>query len=540
MKRKQTMTERSRERRGESSSAAISPARRGFFSEQACLYVVVFWSGAILMALEITGSRVLAPYFGNSVYVWGSLISIFLLAISVGNYVGGLVADDYPLRTMLNAISAAVSLWIIGVALVGRGVCDWLVTAGAGEQTGPLLASSALFLPPSIGMGMISPFAIRLAARSVASVGKTSGTFYALSTFGSIAGTLVTTFGLIPMLGVSTILKGLGVTLLLVSVATFPFLGVKRSSMVSIVVVFLAAIMIIADEPARGQLAAGETTVAEVESPYHHITVVDNHRQDSRDLRFDKYVETSIRKSPPHVSLADYTNYFHLAFLVNPTIHRALFIGAGGAVGPRTFHRHDAEMLIDVVDIDPKVLALARSHFFLDDSPKIRTIAEDGRTFLRHTSDQYDCIILDAFTIGGRIPFHLVTREFFASCHDKMTPDGVLVMNINSAVEGPTSRIFHSVYRTLAAVFPAVDAFARDYQAWGSRQSVNILLVASKNPRRLAPQEWAKRADEYSSASHVTRDQVSGMIDDLVVPLPDMAAVPIFTDDYAPIETMRF
>jgi len=186
------------------------------------------------------------------------------------------------------------------------------------------------------------------------------------------------------------------------------------------------------------------------------------------------------------------------------------------------------------------VLALARSHFFLEESPNIRTFAEDGRTFLRTARDPYDCIILDAFTIGGRIPFHLVTEEFFRACYEKMASDGVLVMNINSAVDGPTSAIFHSVYRTLAAVFPAVDAFARDYRTWGNDQSVNVILVASKNPKPLTASEWAQRASAYATTSHVTRDMVIRMVGDLVAPLPDMSRAPIFTDDYAPIETMRF
>jgi spermidine synthase len=317
-------------------------------------------------------------------------------------------------------------------------------------------------------------------------------------------------------------------------------LGVRRSSVATIVVALVAAMLVVAGEGDRAQLSAGETSVVELDSPYHHISVVDNHRYDARDLRFDKYVETSIRKSPPHESLADYTNYFHLALVANSHVRRALFIGAGGAVGPRTFHAHDPQMEIDVVDIDPKVLALARSHFFLEESPRIRTIAEDGRTFLRNTREQYDCIVLDAFTIGGRIPFHLVTEEFFQLCHDKLAPGGVLVMNINSAVEGPTSAIFHSVYRTLAAVFPSVDAFARDYRTWGTRQSANIILVAAKNPKRLAAADWSRLAGEYSTTSHVTRDMLMRMVDDLVAPLPDMSAAPIFTDDYAPIETMRF
>ena len=166
--------------------------------------------------------------------------------------------------------------------------------------------------------------------------------------------------------------------------------------------------------------------------------------------------------SPPYPSL------FRLYGLLSPGVsgkpadRKNAFIGAGGGIGPRAFHMHDPEMAIDVVDIDPKVLELARTHFFLDDSPKIKTFAEDGRMFLRRVQSKYDCVILDAFCAGGRIPFHLVTREFLELCREKMTPDGVFVMNINSAIEGPLARIFHSMYRTIDAVFPNTYVFAMD------------------------------------------------------------------------------
>jgi spermidine synthase len=189
--------------------------------------------------------------------------------------------------------------------------------------------------------------------------------------------------------------------------------------------------------------------------------VIDN--AGSRQLRFDRYIESAIGKSPPYPSWLVYTYYFHLAFLAKPQMERALFIGAGGGIGPRAFHMQNPAMAIDVVDIDPKVLELARSHFFLDDSPKIKTFAEDGRMFVRRVRAKYDCVILDVFTAGGRIPFHLVTREFLQLCRDKMTADGVFVMNINSAVEGPLSGIFQSMVRTVGAVFPNTYVFAVEH-----------------------------------------------------------------------------
>jgi spermidine synthase len=280
--------------------------------------------------------------------------------------------------------------------------------------------------------------------------------------------------------------------------------------------------------------------VLEAETPYQHIAVIDNRFRPSREMRFDRYVESMIELRPPYRALADYTDYFHLALLLKPGIERSVFIGAGGAIGPRAFRMHNEQMEIDVVDIDPKVLQIAREHFFLEDDPKIRSIAQDGRMFLRTADQTYDCIVLDAFTIGGRIPFHLVTREFLELCRERMSEDGVFVMNINSALEGPHSPIFRSMHATLGAVFANCYVFVKDHSVVSREQSTNIVLVAAKDATRVSADEWLERADKHQSNSYVQRERLRYAVSDLIVDVPDTTKATLFTDDYAPIETMSF
>jgi spermidine synthase len=502
------------------------------------LKLLVFTAGGVLMGLEIAGSRVLAPHFGNSVFVWGSLISVFLIALSVGYYFGGRLADRHPSRVLLNAICLAVALAIVALALCGSTLCGDMAAWGLGERTGPLVASMVLFLPPSVGMGMVSPFAIRLAASSVSSVGKTSGMLYALSTAGSIVGTLVTTFVLIPLVGLSAVLKGLGLTLLVVSAVTFPFRRGRQTPVEAAALGITTILCLILPGSPPVALGDGEISVADFDTPYHHIAVVD--RDAWRELRFDRYVESTILLEPPYPSPESYTDYFHLAFLANSKLRRVVVIGAGGGVGPRAFHMHDPTMEIDVVDIDPKVIELAYTHFFLDHTPQIRTFAEDGRRFLRKAQGNYDAVILDAFTIGGRIPFHLVTREFLEICREKMTEDGLFVVNLNSALEGPLAGIFRSMYRTSSAVFPQTYVFAKDHRHWGRGRSMNVILVASKRQDPIPPEQWVRRAALHHSDSYVGRLRMQTMVQDLLHELPDLTGAPLFTDDYAPIETMPF
>ncbi len=535
--------------RDEQPRDAEPPEARPAFPQQLSLQLLVFTAGAVLMGLEIAGSRVLAPHFGNSVFVWGSLISVVLMALSLGYYLGGRVADRYPSRLLLNSICVAVALSIFGIAFVSKGISAWLVGSGFGEQSGPFAASIVLFLAPSVGMGMVSPFAVRLATRSVSSVGRSAGTLYALSTMGSIAGTLLTTFVLIPLFGLTVILKGLAVVLLLAAAVTMPFrepFWKRPEAIVGGILLVAVTIGCVLRTVPRTRLYPGDQVLLDVDTPYHHITVVDN--GDFRDLRFDRYVETTILTTPPYPA-ADYrggyiddfyTDYFHLAFLAKPDIERSLFIGAGGGVGPRTFHVHDPDMKIDVVDIDRKVLDIAHDYFHLERTPQIRTKDEDGRMFVRKAEEPYDCVVLDAFTIGGRIPPHLVTKEFFALCRNRMTEDGVFVMNINSAVDGSLARIFQSMYRTLESVFPHTYVFVKDYRRRGRKQSTNVILVATKQGKPLSPETWTARAERYRSESYVDRGRVQRMVADLLVDVPDVSQSPVFTDDYAPIETMPF
>jgi spermidine synthase len=528
-------------------AAANAPIGKALIPGALGLKLVVFISGAVLMGLEIVGSRLLAPYFGNSVFVWGSLISLFLIALSAGYWLGGRVADRHPSQALLNSILIAVSAWLFAIVAMVGPVCTEISNKPSfGERSAPFLAAAILFLLPSVGMGVVSPFAVRLATHTVAAVGKTSGTLYALSTFGSIAGTMLVTFVLIPSMGAGMILKSLAATLLAAAIVTFPFASRAAATALVAIAAVTAGGAAYALQPSRLNLGPGSELLLDVDTPYHHISVVDvvSPDGDRRELRFDKYIESAIAPNPPYEGVSGYTRYFHLAFLPQPKIKRALFIGAGGGVGPRSFHAHDPTMEIEVVDIDQKVLDIARSHFYLEDVPQIKTIAADGRQYIRSAgAGTYDAIILDAFSIGGRIPFHLVSKEFIALIRDRLAPGGVFVMNINSAQRGPKAQIFHSMYKTIESVFPeSTYAFSllRSTGMIAPTESTNVILVAVNRDSRFTSEEWQGMAADYSSASYVGPADIRQFLSDLVVTLPDMKGATMFTDDYAPIETMPF
>src|SRR5262245_50143125 len=196
----------------------MSTASEGVFDQRTSgwnLRGIVFVSGAVLMGLEMTGSRVLAIHFGSSIYVWGAIIGIFLGALSLGYYTGGIVADRKPTLYLLSLVLLVAGSWLLLVPFFANRVCLAVLSLNPGERLGPLIATILLFGGPSVLLGMVSPFAVRLAARTIESMGNVSGRLYALSTFGSIVGTLLTAFWLIPAVGARTLLQLLGLSLLI-------------------------------------------------------------------------------------------------------------------------------------------------------------------------------------------------------------------------------------------------------------------------------------------------------------------------------------
>jgi len=182
---------------------------------------VVFICGAIVMSFEILGSRVLAPNFGSSVFVWGSLISVFLAGLSAGYYLGGRLSDINPSSRKLSLIIIAPGLLLLTFPLYSAPISDWIFMKDLGVRMSPLIASSVLFLIPSVFLGIVSPYTAKLMICSLHTSGKTIGTLYALSTFGSIIGTLITSFYLITLAGVNTLIMGQGVLLVALAVPLY-------------------------------------------------------------------------------------------------------------------------------------------------------------------------------------------------------------------------------------------------------------------------------------------------------------------------------
>ncbi len=497
------------------------------------LYAVVFVCGAVLMALEIVGSRMLAPYFGNSIFVWGSLISVVLAALSLGYWMGGIAADRWPRFSVLALLIAIPGVMIALLPFVYPGLNRAIANGDVGSRLGPLVSCLILFLVPSVFLGTISPFAVRLQARAVTSVGSTAGGLYAVSTAGSILGTLLTAFYLIAVLGVANIVHGLGLTLLLV--ATGILLTRRRLAPAAITV--LCVVLLLGGGVWHARMRSAEAgLILEKDSFYNHIRLAED--ADQRYMDFENLRQSAMSLKDPWELRLRYTRFLSLALALHPEPKRILILGLGGGSFPKRLHRDLPDVVVDAVDIDPDVIAIAKQYFQVPEDTRLRLVASDGRRFVQQTTEKYDLVFLDAYN-SDTIPFHLATREFYQEIQARLAPGGVVVSNIIGTLRGPQSRFFRSIYRTLSEIFPTIYVVPTYPQSasWVVGD-INIILFATQDTVRLSRGELVARAGRVGGKLVPASDLSEYAAHLLEVPV-EVTGVPTLTDDFAPVEILR-
>ncbi len=497
------------------------------------LNVIVFVSGAVLMSLEIVGSRVLAPYFGNSIFVWGSLISVVLAALSAGYYWGGLLSETNPSFSRLLLLLVLPGAMIFVLPFFYPSVNLWIAENDFGPRLNPLIAGAIFFLVPGVFLGAVSPYAIRLAATALSTVGSTAGTLYALSTCGSIFGTLFTAFYLIPVLGVANIIHALGITLALLAITMWPLTrerkGRQRTSAKAgaAAVVGILALMPLDAWPIY-------KTLLEKDTFYHHIRVQQDN--EARYLYFDQTLQSAMNLDDPTALRLVYSKYVSLGFAFRPDAKKALVVGLGGGSVPKKWQKEFPSLDMDVAEIDPEVVQIAKKYFSFQEGGSVRAHAQDGRLFLTRSAQRYDVILLDAY-FKDSIPFHLTTKEFFTVASQKLAPNGVVVMNIIGAVTGPGGKITRSVAKTLRGVFPQVYIFAVRRPENASLETIqNVIIVATKEPQRVEIRDIVKRAGGLSATlfPKALNDIAVAYVDGKIID----DDVPVLTDDYAPTDKL--
>ena len=477
--------------------------------------LAVFVCGAAVMVFELTGSRVLAPYAGTSLYVWTNLVGVILASLSVGYWWGGRIADRRPDARLLSLLVFMAAVCVGLTALLKDKLLSSLQAWVSGHGTLSLCASLVLFAPANVFLGMVSPHAARLKIRDLGSSGSVVGRLYALSALGSITGTFLAGFVLIPAFGSGRLLLLTSAALGLLSLAVFG--GRLAKARVGMLFHLLAV----------GRFMRGDglrDVMLDIDTPYNRVWIYrDTDEETGRPilaLSTDPYGQESAMYLDGEDLVFDYMKFFRLAEQFAPGFRRTLMIGGAAYAYPKYFLRRYPDARIDVVEIDPMLTEISRKYFNLRDNPRLTVLHEDGRTFLNRSGNKYDMIIIDAFRDANCLPYQLTTVEAVRRMSDMLTEGGVVLANIIGAVDGVNGRFTRAEYATYAELFPRVMLFPVG-DPENAREVQNIILAALKSNREPAPESADAEMNRY--LSHLWKNVVA-------------ADVPVLTDDRAPVE----
>jgi len=482
--------------------------------------LAVFASGVTSMGLEILAGRLLAPAFGSSVFVWGSVIGVFLIALSLGYAVGGRRAAKQANRRALVSLLAGGAVFTAFLVVGDNLIISFAESIPLPTRYAAILPVAILFGPLTFLLGFVSPYVAELS--TVESHGSASGRVYAVGTVGSIVGSFATTFVLIPSMELWVIEAVFAVFLVAAAglVAETDPRAIAEVGLAAVVV--LAAIVV----SIYGVSGTGQV-IYEDQTAYSELEVVDANGE--RTLYLDGVPHSAIYTDDRQGYVFTYTRYAHLSLLMQDDVDKVLFIGGGGFTQPQRFVEEYPGVEVDVVEIDPGVVTAAKQYFGLQESERLQVHVQDGRTYLEQTNETYDVIVLDAYQ-RDRVPFHLTTVEFMQSVDDHLDEDGTVVANTIGARTGPGSRFWRAEYKTMRQVFPHAYAFPTADTSFNQ----NIELVATKRQDGFTQGELrelnAERNVGVPLSDAITRYQSAEDI--------DTSDVPVLTDAHAPVDSL--
>jgi spermidine synthase len=438
---------------------------------QSRLLLIAFIEGATVMAVELLGAKMAAPFFGTSLYAWAGVLAVTLLALAGGYFLGGFLTTRYDSRKLLIAVllvaGFTTALMRFSAPAVMKALIDSSIT------TGVLVSLCVYLLPPILCYGMVSPIIIRMLVDRTTESGTTSGKVFAVSTLGGVINTLVFGFVIIPEFGIGkpTLMSGALVALLplLLRPNVIPIAG----ALMIIAFAFMKATkkqesptgmirMVYASEGLMGQVKV--TDFGWTEPGYLNNQLV-------RCLFVNNTTQTMVTHH-------DGTSLLTYIWFIKPLLSRygkgdkTLLIGLGGGALAKAIHERALDLR--VVEIDERLPELARTYFGLP--PEIETTVDDGRHFIRKTQENYNLIIFDAF-LGENPPWQLLTTECFRETRERLLPGGMLVIEFYGFIEGKRGVVGRSVYRTLqSAGFENVEIIATAPRDGLER---NLIFVAS-------------------------------------------------------------
>ncbi len=518
-------------------------------NSQVSILVSAMLIGAVIMALEMVWSRYLIPYFGDTIFTWASLISTVLIALMIGYFAGGYFSDRHLNQRGVIFILFFASAYILCIPIY----CDKLMVcisrAIIDVKYGSLLTSFIVIFIPVTMLGMFSPYATKISIANISSSGRGSGLIYGFSTLGSVAGTLLVAFFLIPTIGTRRVTFIISLVNLLAVIIlsmdnlvrsylkgkTMPSLSVKYYLALLIIYIALMYVSLSGVTFASSDLfyptkdyaytAQSESLLSSqyvgllesVESQYNNIKIYKSGSYVT--MRFSRahseFSESTINTSNSMELPLSYNRSIMAALAYSPDCKKILMVGLGGGAITRYINMFMPSVDITNVELDRDVIRLAKKYFGIKESENYRIIESDGRIYLKQNMDtNYDIVILDAFR-GGYIPFHLLTKEYFSLIKEHLNMNGCVALNLHT-----NSELYDSTIVTLKGTFANIDSYTDGITIAydGQKRSIDSLTSNAKVIQ-----------DKYGF--YYDMSKIIGLTSDLTY----NSDAKILTDDFAPV-----
>lgn len=499
--------------------------KKNFYLRYA-LHTVVFITGACSLIIEVVAIRILAPYFGNTIYTVSSVIGVVLAALSLGYYIGGIMADRRASFSLFYKIILVSGVFVVFIQTFTSFLLPTLAQRFSIIQ-GPLILSILLFFFPSFFLGMLSPFAIRLIHENFSQlgVGKITGEVFFWSTLGSILGSLLSGFVLIPRFGTNQIIIVTGLLLLILGFFGAIIFAKKTKKTAAILLVFGLSNIALS---VPFQYSIKKPIIYHKDGVYEKIAIYDSFisGRPARFLQQDRSASGAMFLDSDEL-VYEYTKYYSLYKLFMPEVKKAAFIGGGAYSMPKALFRESPEAQVDIVEIEPSLFELAKQFFRVPRSSRFVNHIEDGRHFLYKTKETYDLIFSDVYYSLYSVPLHFTTKEFFELVRIKLSSNGIFIANLIGNLSRQSPSLILSEMKTFQSVFPNSYFFA--VESPDSLDSQNIIFLGLN--RR-------KKIEIDRNLLKKFADPIIGNLDRKLI-RPDrfeLSPYPILTDGFAPVE----
>ncbi len=498
------------------------------FFKKNLLLIIVFVTGAAVLVIEVVAVRILSPYFGNTIFTVSSILGVVLGALSLGYYLGGRLSDARP---SLRWFYGIIFFSGLSVFLIQPLILFLLPILGykLSIVNGPLISAIIMFFIPSFLLGMLSPFAIKLQSLRLPDmgVGKISGGVFFSSTLGSISGSLLAGFVLIPQFGIDKIIIYIGTLLLILGIpslikVTDGFIRII-TKIIFIIIIFSVAVFFYTFE-SEGSVIYSKNGI------YEKITIYDGHYngRPSRFFKQDRSLSGLMFLDSTNLAF-EYTKYFSLYKIFNSKIKNALVIGGGAYSVPKALLNDipDKDFIVDVSEIEPSLFKLGKDFFNVPDDNRLNNYVEDGRRLLFKTKKKYDLIFSDVYYSLYSIPVHFTTKEFFEISKDKLSKDGVFIANVIGSLSRQEPSFLFSEIKTFKKVFKNSYFFA--VNGPNNLKSQNIIFVGYNGDKKINFENLNQLNDKYNILSTLS---------DKLIDLNRFELSPYteLTDNFAPVE----